>query len=304
MNQTTDKVMKTAAGMSETRRLLNRALFDLQTPLGRWVNMLTIVLVLIAVALSMIGTLQRIPLQWVRAISAFELIVSFLFGIEYFLRVWSAHYPLRYVFSFYGIIDLLTWLPLLLLGDVNLAIRLLRVLRLLKLIRYLHAMHLFLSSLKDSVEIMLVVATAIVMIVAIAGNVVHAIEPSTYPNAFLGSWWALVTMTTVGYGDMVPHTPAGKALAAVLMIMGITIFAMLTGTISVKIAQVLREDIPCLHCGQRMSREYGYCPACGREQPPRAPLRCQDCDSSLQPQHNFCPQCGASQRSATGIAAH
>lgn len=274
------------------RKFLNRALFDLQAPLGRWVNIFTVCLVVFAVGLSMVGTLSSISAPLSKTIATVELVVTLLFAAEYILRVWAARWPLKYVFSFYGIIDLLTWLPLLLLGDVNLAIRLLRVLRLLKLIRYLRAMHLFISSLRDSIEVMVVVATAIVLVVAFAGNLIHAIEPATYPNAFLGSWWALVTMTTVGYGDMVPATAAGKGIAAILMIMGITIFAMLTGIISLKIAHILRQDIPCMHCSRRISREFGYCPECGGEQTGSVETGCAACGAELEDHHQYCFQCG------------
>ena len=274
------------------KRNLNKALFDLDSRLGRNVNLLGIVVIVFTVVLSMIGTIKNIPegirsgIQWI------ELIITFAFAIEYFLRIIAARKPLAYIFGFYGLIDLLTWLPILLIGDSTLAIRLLRVLRLLKLIRYLRALHLFLSSLRDTVEIMLVVIFTMLIMIAISGNLIHAIEPETIPNAFVGSWWSLVKMTTVGYGDIVPVTTGGKLIASILMIIGITLFAMLTGTISVKIAQIVNHNHTCKNCLNKISNEFGFCPHCGVEQLDNHNLTCVKCHSDIEAEDKYCSNCG------------
>jgi len=274
------------------KRYLNMALFDLESRLGRNVNLLGIFVIVLTVILSMVGTLGDISSSTRSYIELVELIITYAFAIEYILRVAAARKPIAYIFSFYGLIDLLTWLPLLLMGDATLAIRLLRVLRLLKLIRYLKALHLFLSSLQDTIEIMLVVAITILIVIAISGNLIHAIEPETIPNAFIGSWWSLVTMTTVGYGDIVPVSTGGKIIASVLMVTGITIFAMLTGTISVKIAQIVNKTHACLNCMNKFSDEYGFCPHCGVEQVDVNHRHCQGCDKEITTDDNFCSNCG------------
>lgn len=157
--------------------------------------------------------------------------------------------------------DLLSWLPLLLIGDASVSIRLLRVLRLLKLMRYLRAMGLFLASLRDVLDLVLIVVAAIVVIAVIAGNLMHLIEPQTFANAFIGSWWGVVTMTTVGYGDLVPVTALGKTAAAALMILGITLFALLTATISAKVNQALGQRERCDACPpSRFGRATGWAP--------------------------------------------
>ena len=274
------------------KRYLNIALFDLNSRLGRNVNLLGIFIIVLTVILSMIGTLEDISSSTRSYIESAELIITFAFAIEYILRVVVARKPLAYIFSFYGLIDLLTWLPLLLMGDATLAIRLLRVIRLLKLIRYLKALHLFLSSLQDTIEIMLVVAVTILIVIAISGNLIHAIEPETITDAFVGSWWSLVTMTTVGYGDIVPVTVGGKIIASVLMITGITIFAMLTGTISVKISQIVNKTHTCLNCMNKFSDKYGYCPHCGVEQIHDRYQYCQGCNTEISKDDKFCSNCG------------
>jgi len=271
------------------KRNLNTALFDLDSRLGRNINLLGIV---ITVILSMIGTLDTISPSTRKYIEATELVITFAFALEYVLRVISARRTIAYMLSFYGLIDLLTWLPLLFIGDSTIVIRLLRVLRLLKLIRYLKALHLFLSSLQDTIEIMLVVVFTVLIVIAISGNLIHAVEPETIPNAFIGSWWSLVTMTTVGYGDLVPSTTLGKVIASILMVTGITIFAMLTGTISVKIAQIVNRSHICASCLNKLSDEYGFCPHCGVEQSYDLSQPCQACNSEVQIDDNFCADCG------------
>lgn len=275
------------------KRLLNVALFDLDSRLGRNINLIGILVIVMTVILSMIGTLENIKSETRYYIEQIELLITFAFAIEYVLRVIAARRPIAYIFSFYGLIDLFTWLPLLLIGNATLAIRLLRVLRLLKLIRYLKAMHLFLYSLQDTLEIILVVVFTMLIVIAVSGNVIYALEPDIIENAFIGSWWSLVTMTTVGYGDIVPATTSGKVLASILMITGITIFAMLTGTISVKIAQIVSRTHVCSNCKNKCSNEFGFCPYCGSEQAYSSSLYCHKCDVEIEKGDNYCSNCGA-----------
>ena len=274
------------------RRNLNAALFDLNSRLGRNTNLIGITAIVITVLLSMVATLDGITVSTRNIIAGVEILITLVFAIEYFLRVYAAKKPLAYIFSFYGLIDLLTWLPLLLLGDATLAIRLLRVLRLLKLIRYLKALHLFLASLRDALEIMLVVAFTILIIIAISGNLIFLLEPETFGNAFTGSWWSLVTMTTVGYGDIVPATTGGKILASILMVTGITIFAMLTGTISVKVSQIVNRSHRCSNCNNWIAASHRYCPDCATEQNFDVKRCCASCNTNLNAGDKYCANCG------------
>lgn len=265
---------------------LNRALFDIDCPLGKAVNITSMLIIVFSVGLSMVNTLDSISQTQRFIIHSIEISVTVVFTVEYFLRLISARRPMAYALSFYGLIDLLTWLPLLFFGDFTLAIRLLRIMRLLKLIRYLRALHLFLSSIQDVVDSLLVVICGIIIIILVCGNLIHVVEPETFQDAFVGSWWGLVTMTTVGYGDVVPQTGVGKFIAACLMMSGITMFAMLTATISVKIASVLKKSeeaaagLPvkkadaktcvtrpmtgaCDSCGHVHCRGDNFCAGCG-----------------------------------------
>ncbi len=262
MNLTRSEPSIVRSPVAAVRDGLNRALFDLHTPLGRRVNAAIMALVVVSVVLAMLATLPALPPALRAGIERFELAVTALFAIEYALRLFAARRPAGYALSFYGLVDLLTWLPLL-LGQGNVALRLLRIVRLLKLLRYMGALRLFLASMRDAAELVFVAVGAIGVIAVIAGNLIHAVEPQTFGNAFVGFWWALVTMTTVGYGDLVPATGAGMAVAAVLMLTGITMFAVLTGTVSVKVATLLHAEARCRHCEQRIRVRYAYCPHCG-----------------------------------------
>jgi len=248
------------------RARLNQGLFDLSSSSGRKVNQTLMLIILISVIVGMLGSVNRFDEHWKTLFYAFEYSVTILFIIEYILRLYSARNAFAYAFSFYGIVDLATLLPLLIFGDTNTVIRLLRVFRLLKLIRYLRALHLFVSSLKDVFDIMAVVIAGIIIIVMISGNLIYFLEPQNIANAFEGCWWSLVTMTTVGYGDIVPHSAAGRALASVLIIIGLTMFAMLTGTISVKVNHALSYQRECDDCQRKVAQEFIYCPFCGSSQ--------------------------------------
>ena len=249
------------------RARLNRWLFELATPAGRRLNQGMMLVIVISVVVGMLGTVGVLEQHWQKVFYSFEYGVTLLFVAEYVLRLYAARNAMAYAFSFYGLIDLATILPLLVFGDSNTVVRLLRIFRMLKLIRYLRALQLFVASLRDVFEIMIVVVCAITIIVLVAGNLIYVLEPETIANAFEGCWWSLVTMTTVGYGDIVPHSTAGRVLASLLMIMGVSMFAMLTGVISVKVSHALAYQRQCPHCGRKMAQEFIYCPYCATEQP-------------------------------------
>lgn len=248
---------------SAFRKQMNTWLFDLNSPVGKRLNLIIMVIIVCGAFVSMLETLQHVTDRWESLIQTLSIIVTIIFSIEYLLRIYTAKSPLQYVFSFYGLIDLLAVLPAIIMGDFNTAIRLLRVLRLLKLIRYLKALELFVASLQDVFEIILVSIIAISLIVLLGGKLIFYLEPSSVSNAFEGTWWALVTITTVGYGDIVPHTPAGQIVASFLMLLGFGMFAMLTGIISIKVAHILTHKTQCPNCERPLDEKSIYCNFCG-----------------------------------------
>lgn len=251
---------------SAWRCRLNILLFQIRTPAGRACNLLIMLLIVGSVLISMLGTVRGLDALWLQRIRALEIGVSWLFVCEYLLRLYAAERPRDYALGFYGIVDLLTVLPLLLTGDPGLAIRLLRVLRLIKLVRYMKALRLFFASMRDTMEVIAAVLAGISVSAILAGNLVYALEPGTFSDAFAGAWWSIVTMTTVGYGDIVPQTVACKVIAVLLMVFGIAMFAMVTGVVSVKVARTLINSAHCGACGRQISSVYRFCPHCGAHQ--------------------------------------
>ena len=248
------------------RNALNAMLFDVHSKIGRTVNLNITILIVVSVLISMMGTMPDLEQAWVDRIQQLEIIVTGLFALEFAARCYAARSARAYVFSFYGIVDLLAILPMLLIGDPNVAIRMLRVLRLLKLVRYLRAMRLFISTMRDTMEMLLMVLGCIALGAILAGNLIYTIEPETFKSAFEGAWWGIVTMTTVGYGDVVPHTLAGRAVAVCLMVVGICMFAAVTGVVSIKIARAVHHGVKCQSCEKSMAPEFRYCPHCGYKQ--------------------------------------
>jgi len=215
----------------------------------------------------MSATVPSVRSTWGREIWLVEVGITVGFAIEYLLRLYAAERRREYAFGFFGLVDLFTVLPLLFVGDPALALRLLRILRLLKLARYLTSLWLFIATMRDVIEIVVVAISSIGLVALLAGNLIFLLEPGTVSNAFEGVWWSLVTMTTVGYGDIVPQTTAGKLLAALLMIIGIAMFAMITGVVTFKLASTMKKTKQCARCYREIEAGFSFCPYCGGPQP-------------------------------------
>jgi len=184
---TARKAFKPSREWTSVRQLLNIMLFEIRHPLGRRVNFFITGLIIVSVLLSMAGTVRELHAEVAAWIEKVEFWVTMLFTAEFVARCYAARSLRAYLFSFYGIVDLLAVLPMLLVGDPNLALRLLRIVRLLKLVRYLRALRLFISSMKDTLEILMVVFGGIGLGAVLAGNVIYTLEPDTFDNAFTGA---------------------------------------------------------------------------------------------------------------------
>ncbi len=255
-----------ATPMGGLRAALNTTLFDMAHPTGRFFNFSMLALTMFTVLLSMSATVESIRLQWGAQINRFEQAVLMVFAVEYALRIYAARWRWRYIRSFNGIIDLMTVLPLLLTGTSFVLIRLLRLARVIRVAVSIPIVRSLFASLRGSMRLLSGVLMTIALISVLVGNLIHILEPDTFANAFEGTWWSLVTMSTVGYGDFVPHTPAGKALAAMLIMTGICMFAMVTAVISVKVGRMVNNVAHCNACAQRIAEEFRYCPHCGAAQ--------------------------------------
>ncbi|MDX8383493.1 MAG: ion transporter [Ghiorsea sp.] len=249
-----------------TRAFLNKLLFELSTPQGKAFNHAVIIIILLAVFLSMLDTVDTYHEKWGETFDVIQQWVLIAFAIEYALRLYTTPMRLYYFKSFNGIVDLVTILPLFIGIDGNVVIRLLRLVRVVKVAFYFPVVRALFSSLQGAQQMLLGVLGTIAMISILMGNLVYILEPQTYADAFEGAWWSLVTMSTVGYGDFVPQTLAGRLIATILIMSGICMFAMVTAVISVRVGRMANLGTKCVECNRAISSEYTYCPHCSKEQ--------------------------------------
>ena len=212
----------------------------------------------ILIILSLLAfSLETLPnnSEWLmNFLNAFETVCVILFSIEYLLRIYVAKNPLKYIFSFYGFIDLLAILPFYLRGTLDLralrAFRIFRVFRALKLIRYnkaLHRFHLAARIVKEEVVLFLVITT-IFLFLSSAGIFYfeNEAQPAVFSSIFHSAWWAVVTLTTVGYGDVYPITVGGKIFTFFILLIGVgivTIPAGLVATALSKAREIEKEEM-------------------------------------------------------------
>ncbi len=245
---------------------LNRYLFDMSSTAGKVVNYGILALILATVVISMLNTVPEIHSQWGDIIFNFQMGVLYVFLIEYLLRIYAAKERGKYVFGFYGIIDFLTIVPLFFGSPGSAIMRLFRLLRIMKLAQYFPVLSTLLRSVSDAVHMILAVLATITAVSIFAGNLAYMLEPETFQNAFVGSWWSLVTMSTVGYGDLVPHTAGGMILGGALILIGICVVAMMTAVIAVRVGRMVNMTKVCFGCDKPVSSEHKYCPHCGQNQ--------------------------------------
>ena len=248
------------------KKSLNAYLFNMQTSGGKIVNYSILILIIATVFISMLNTLPDIHAQWGEIILASQMAVLYIFLIEYLLRVYAANDRKSYIFSFYGVIDFLTILPLLFGAPGSAIMRLFRLFRIMKVAQYFPLLTTLMRSVSGALNLIFAVLATITAVSVFAGNLAYMLEPETFPNAFIGAWWSLVTMSTVGYGDLVPHTPAGMALAGTLILVGICVVAMMTAVIAVRVGRMVNMSNSCLGCDKAVSSEYKFCPHCGQDQ--------------------------------------
>ena len=257
---------------------LYEIIYEADTQAGKVFDVLLLFLIVASVVLVMLESVPSIDIQYHGPLNIAEWIITILFSVEYVLRILIVKRPWKYVISFYGIVDLLSILPkyisLLIGGAQGLAvlraIRLLRVFRVLKLTRYIgESRYLLLALRKSRPKIMVFLFTVFVLCI-ILGSIMYLVEGDKggFTSIPRSVYWCIVTMTTVGYGDIAPITPLGQAFASMIMILGYGIIAVPTGIIGVEIAQakkVATNTQSCQHCLETYhSDEAQYCHQCGK----------------------------------------
>lgn len=259
------------------RRRLHEIIFEADTRAGRAFDVALLVLILASISVVMLESVRWIREDHGALLRALEWAFTILFSIEYALRLYSVRSPLRYALSPLGIIDFLaivpTYLSLFIPGAQTLLVvrvlRLLRVFRIFKLAEYLRESSVLASALKASRRKITVFLLTVLTIVLIVGTMMYVVEgPSHgFTNIPVSVYWAVVTLTTVGYGDLSPATPLGRMLAVIVMLMGYAIIAVPTGIVTMELTRA--RDLPvstqaCPSCGIG-GHEYGanFCRRCG-----------------------------------------
>ncbi len=240
------------------RRQLFGIIFEGDTPAGRVFDLILLVVIVLSVVAVMLESVVAIERKWGVYLYWAEWVFTILFTAEYLLRLIVVHRPVSYALSFFGLIDLLAILPaylaLFLVGSQSLliirSVRLLRVFRILKLARYLGEAEHLIRAIKASRYKVFVFVGAVLTLAMIAGTIMYLIEGerSGFSSIPKGVYWAVVTMTTVGYGDLAPTTPLGQFMATILMIMGYGIIAVPTGIVTVEMVNVQKEAISVHTC--------------------------------------------------------
>lgn len=253
---------------------LYRIIFEAHTKAGKAFDVLLLIIILLSVLTVALETVDSYREAYGELFLKAEIVFTILFTIEYILRIYSTPKPLKYIFSFFGLVDLLAILPTYLAffftGAHALLIirilRLLRVARIFKLTRFIVEGEVLTKALRASATKIMVFIGAVLTIVVIVGAVMFLVEgpENGFTSIPISIYWTIVTLTTVGYGDIVPLTALGKFIANFVMIMGYGIIAVPTGIVSVELArsdQAAQTHRVCPNChteGHRMDADYCY----------------------------------------------
>ncbi len=231
------------------RGKLRPMLEDVRSPSGRRFALFIQTLIFLSLISVSLETLPDLPKTWRRFLDVFDLLVILVFTVEYALRIWVARRPLRFVFSLYGLIDLAVIAPFWIMGaDIRAlrAFRLLRLVRVLKLVRYSRSLNHFWHAwrlVRADIQ-MFAGFVAIFLYLSALGiwHFEHDAQPEAFASVFDALWWAVVTLTTVGYGDIYPVTPGGRLFTMLVVLLGIGLVAVPSGLLASAFQEVRRNE--------------------------------------------------------------
>jgi voltage-gated potassium channel len=267
------------------RLAIYRIIFEAETPAGRWFDILLIAAIVASVGIVIADSVDTLSQRYGRLFDVLEWTVTLLFTVEYVVRLACVRRPWRYATSFYGIVDLLSILPTYvallvpqaeLLLDVRI-LRLVRVLRVFKLAAYFGEFRALADAFAASRRKILVFLSIILMVVLLMGTLMYVVEgpANGYTSIPAGIYWAIVTLTTVGYGDITPHTTLGRMIASLMMLLGWGILAVPTGIVTAEMTARR------FHLRAPTTRT---CPECLTEGHEPGARFCKDCGARLAPE--------------------
>lgn len=249
--------------------------FQSDTKAGKVFDLILLVAILLSVFVVIIETIPAWGVESMKVFRGIEWFFSILFSIEYFLRISISPKPYKYIFSFWGIIDFSASVPtflFFLMGSAQFLIvvrliRLLRVFRILKMVRYLNEARILGDALKASLYKITIFLSTVLVLVLILGTLMYVIErrQEGFGSIPQSIYWAIVTITTVGYGDLVPQTVLGKFISSVIMILGYGIIAVPTGIVTVEISRSGQKKMNCKYCNSSNPSNALYCNNCGKK---------------------------------------
>ena len=256
---------------------LHEIIYEADTKTGKWFDIILIAVIIFSLVLVMLDSVESLHRAYPDFFYIAEWVVTIIFTIEYIARIVVTKKPLKYILSFYGIVDLLSTLPLylslIIIGNSPLitlrSLRLLRVFRILKITKYVGASNRLLIALKKSWPKIFIFIFSVVIISFIVGTIMYLVEgpENGYTSIPISIYWTIVTLTTVGFGDLYPATPLGQFIATFIMILGYGIIAVPTGIVS---AEYTMNNKPksntqsCYNCGEKNHLDKAkVCHQCG-----------------------------------------
>ena len=262
------------------RQKIHEVIYGTHTPAGKLFDILLLVLIVYSVIIVMLESIPTFDEKHHDFLNLSEWVVTILFSIEYILRIVSINRPKKYIFSFFGIVDLLSTIPkylsLFLIGSQYITafriLRLLRVFRILKLVRFVGEANNLVRALNASRTKIFVFVFFVIVISVLLGTVMYIVEGPTHGFTSIphSVYWTIVTLTTVGYGDISPETPLGQFIATLIMIIGYGVIAVPTGIVSAEYAagtykeKNIDTERTCPDCGTEIIRlDSHYCRQCG-----------------------------------------
>ncbi|MBE7555709.1 MAG: ion transporter [Anaerolineales bacterium] len=264
----------------EWQRKLHEIIFEADTPAGKAFDFALLWCIMLSILAVMLESVTSVRAQYSAILHIIEWAFTLLFTLEYLLRLLSVQRPLRYAVSFFGIVDLLsiipTYLSILVPGSQYLLVirilRLLRIFRILKLGEYLHEADTLIRALRASRYKITVFLLTVVTLVIIIGAVMYVVEGEAngFTDIPTSIYWAVVTLTTVGYGDVAPRTVLGQAIASVVMLLGYGIIAVPTGIVTIELARASQPGVSTQ-----------VCPACAAEGHDADAVYCKYCGTHL-----------------------
>lgn len=278
MKKSNHKNQKEPGNRKPWEKKVYEIIFESDTFYGKLFDEILLIMILLSILTVMLESMAEIRALYGTHLNRAEWFFTLAFSVEYILRIISSPDPKKYILSFLGVVDLLAIIPTyisVVLPEaqpfiVVRGIRLLRIYRILKLYRFIRAGHLLLLALRNSMRKILIFMMFILILVIMLGSIMYVVEDAD--NGFfsipLSIYWAVITLTTVGYGDIVPVTDLGKFIATFIMLLGYSIIAIPTGIVSVEISRTVGDKYQkrktCRYCDEPDHEpEANFCKICG-----------------------------------------